>query len=54
MESGDTANLEIQAISRTMLLNRLYELALKGETGRSIPEYNEYRKLLTLWHEEKI
>lgn len=54
MESGDAANAEIQEISRTLLRNRLFELAQKGEGGRSIPEYVEYRKLLSLWHQEKI
>lgn len=52
MESGDAATIE--EAGRIMLFQRLWELAWKGETNRTIAEYHEYRQLLELWHQEKI
>lgn len=51
MQSGETANIE--ETGRVMLRQRLWELACQG-VSKSIAEYREYRKLLALWHEEKI
>ena len=52
MASAVEADLE--ETGRILLLRRLWDLAVKGEFHRSIPEYHEYRKLLDLFHHGKI